>query len=119
MCDNVSETFRRDLLHELLADKARHQGHAELRDGCKEDAAGGARADKRETGKHSTASLTEEAERVREINCRITNSGQASAAPWSHESFDAWAQWTTSKCSVHSVDADHIGAGALLLPGCR
>lgn len=53
--------------------------------------------------------LPEEAERVREINCRITNSGQASAAPWSHESFDAWAQWTTSKCSVHSVDADHIG----------
>jgi len=57
----------------------------------------------------SKKALPEEAERVREINCRITNSGPASAAPWSHESFDAWAQWTTSKCSVHSVDADHIG----------
>ncbi|CAJ1365037.1 unnamed protein product [Effrenium voratum] len=52
--------------------------------------------------------LTEELQRVQEINCRITNSGPRCSAPWSPESYDAWAQWSTEPCQVHDIDAEHM-----------
>mmetsp|Transcript_71591 Transcript_71591/g.207285 ORF Transcript_71591/g.207285 Transcript_71591/m.207285 type:complete len:370 (+) Transcript_71591:28-1137(+) len=46
--------------------------------------------------------------RMHSINCRITSSGSKSSAPWSEQSYHDWGKWTTERCEVHAIDADHV-----------
>merc|ERR1719401_1333246 len=52
--------------------------------------------------------LPSELQRVHEINCRTINSGPKSSACWSWQSYADWSKWTTERCTVHDIDADHV-----------